>query len=73
MKNKEIIYIYNPTEMYSVHCILHLTNFLQYASSIPKIPATMMFQWTSTLNVLYKFGFHIPHWPYNSKEFDISN
>ena len=67
MKNKEIIYIYNPTEMYTT------SNQLQYASSIPKIPATMMFQWTSTLNVLYKFGFHIPHWPYNSKEFDISN
>ena len=53
--------------------MLHLANFLQNTSSIQKIPATMMFQWTSTLNVLYKFGFHIPNWPYNSKEFDISN
>ena len=27
-----------------------------------KIPATMMFQWTYTLNVSYKFSFHIPHY-----------
>ena len=68
MKNKEIIYIYNPTEMYTTSN--QLPSIRQFNT---KIPATMMFQWTSTLNVLYKFGFHIPHWPYNSKEFDISN